>query len=392
MDTYAVISLAILVTSLVLATAMAIAWASFGRPEHALSWAIAYLLYSVEIMISVLAAVEPSLRRIAEPLEFLLVLISAALVAIGARQRARLPSRTKPFAIAIGAVFIVVEFIRLLPIRADWVSTADGLFTAAMMIVAISAIRPRTHAPRPAEWVVLGALSIFAFYELALVVADLAQEAAPQDHFRHRVFIAIYLCGLTPIFVANGIAAILLIASDLAGRLRVLASDDPLTGVLNRRGFQEAAMRTVGIGRRRRQTVTIALADIDHFKSINDIHGHQKGDEVLLVISRILETSVDREDKIYRWGGEEFLLFLPHSPIARALILAEGIRQAVSEYQTLSVTVSIGVAEHHDGEAIDQLFSRVDKALYVAKNGGRNRVSRLPFENVELLHSRGGAA
>ena len=112
----------------------------------------------------------------------------------------------------------------------------------------------------------------------------------------------------------------------------------------------------------------------------------------LLVISRILETSVDREDKIYRWGGEEFLLFLPHSPIARALILAEGIRQAVSEYQTLSVTVSIGVAEHHDGEAIDQLFSRVDKALYVAKNGGRNRVSRLPFENVELLHSRGGAA
>ena len=65
---------------------------------------------------------------------------------------------------------------------------------------------------------------------------------------------------------------------------------------------------------------------------------------------------MDREDKIYRVGGEEFLLFLPHSPIARALILAEGIRQAVSEYQTLSVTVSIGVAEHHDGEAIDQLF------------------------------------
>ena len=79
-------------------------------------------------------------------------------------------------------------------------------------------------------------------------------------------------------------------------------------------------------------------------------------------------------------------------PIRRALILAEGIRQAVSEYQTLSVTVSIGVAEHHDGETVDQLFSRVDKALYAAKNDGRNRVSRLPFENVELLHSRGGAA
>lgn len=87
------------------------------------------------------------------------------------------------------------------------------------------------------------------------------------------------------------------------------------------------------------------------------------------MLSRILETSVDREDKIYRWGGEEFLL-LPHSPIGRALILAEGIRQAVSEYQTLSVTVSIGVAEHHDGETVEQLFSRVDKALYAAKMTG----------------------
>lgn len=109
------------------------------------------------------------------------------------------------------------------------------------------------------------------------------------------------------------------------------------------------------------------------------------------MLSRILETSVDREDKIYRWGGEEFLL-LPHSPIGRALILAEGIRQAVSEYQTLSVTVSIGVAEHHDGETVDQLFSRVDKALYAAKNDGRNRVTRMPFDSPERRRSRDGAA
>ncbi|HBU0078480.1 TPA: diguanylate cyclase, partial [Klebsiella pneumoniae] len=76
----------------------------------------------------------------------------------------------------------------------------------------------------------------------------------------------------------------------------------------------------------------------------------------------------------------------------RALILAEGIRQAVSEYQTLSVTVSIGVAEHHDGETVDQLFSRVDKALYAAKNDGRNRVTRMPFDSSERRRSRDGAA
>ncbi|WLX49793.1 diguanylate cyclase [Klebsiella pneumoniae] len=71
---------------------------------------------------------------------------------------------------------------------------------------------------------------------------------------------------------------------------------------------------------------------------------------------------------------------------------AEGIRQAVSEYQTLSVTVSIGVAEHHDGETVEQLFSRVDKALYAAKNDGRNRVSRMPFDSSERRRSRDGAA
>ncbi|HBX9840631.1 TPA: GGDEF domain-containing protein, partial [Klebsiella pneumoniae] len=174
----------------------------------------------------------------------------------------------------------------------------------------------------------------------------------------------------------------------LKKELEFSAAHDPLTGLLNRREFHRLVEAPTFIPR----GYCLLLIDIDHFKSINDIHGHQKGDEVLLVLSRILETSVDREDKIYRWGGEEFLLFLPHSPIGRALILAEGIRQAVSEYQTLSVTVSIGVAEHHDGETVEQLFSRVDKALYAAKNDGRNRVSRLPFENVELLHSRGGAA
>ena len=174
----------------------------------------------------------------------------------------------------------------------------------------------------------------------------------------------------------------------LKKELEFSAAHDPLTGLLNRREFYRLVDAPSFIG----HGFCLLLIDIDHFKSINDIHGHQKGDEVLLVISRILETSVDREDKIYRWGREEFLLFLPHSPIARALMVAEAIRQAISEYQTLSVTVSIGVAEHHDGEAIDQLFYRVDKALYAAKNDGRNRVTRMPFDSAELLRNSGGAA
>lgn len=89
--------------------------------------------------------------------------------------------------------------------------------------------------------------------------------------------------------------------------LEFSAAHDPLTGLLNRREFHRLVEAPTFIPR----GYCLLLIDIDHFKSINDIHGHQKGDEVLLVLSRILETSVDREDKIYRWGGEEFLLFCP---------------------------------------------------------------------------------
>lgn len=88
---------------------------------------------------------------------------------------------------------------------------------------------------------------------------------------------------------------------------------------------------------------------------------------------------------------KSFCFFAPFADRPRA-DTGGGIRQAVSEYQTLSVTVSIGVAEHHDGETVEQLFSRVDKALYAAKNDGRNRVSRMPFDSSERRRSRDGAA
>lgn len=88
---------------------------------------------------------------------------------------------------------------------------------------------------------------------------------------------------------------------------------------------------------------------------------------------------------------KSFCFFAPFADRPRA-DTGGGIRQAVSEYQTLSVTVSIGVAEHHDGETVEQLFSRVDKALYAAKNDGRNRVTRMPFDCSERRRSRDGAA
>ncbi|MEM0650279.1 sensor domain-containing diguanylate cyclase [Klebsiella huaxiensis] len=160
----------------------------------------------------------------------------------------------------------------------------------------------------------------------------------------------------------------------LKKELEFSASHDSLTGLLNRREFY----RVVESPSFKPEGFCLLLVDIDHFKLINDDHGHQKGDEVLLAISDLLAAAGGIDDKIYRWGGEEFLLFLPNASLETALEMAEKIRYAVSEHQTpdllVPVTVSIGVAEHQHGEEIDQLFNRVDKALYAAKKAGRNKV------------------
>lgn len=160
----------------------------------------------------------------------------------------------------------------------------------------------------------------------------------------------------------------------LKKELEFAATHDPLTGLLNRREFY----RIVDSSLFKPEGFCLLLVDVDNFKAINDNHGHQKGDEVLLAISRILEAAGKPQDKIYRWGGEEFLLFLPATAIDRALEMAEAIRLAVSHFlipeQGAGVTVSIGVAEHQHNEQIDQLFNRVDKALYAAKKEGRNKV------------------
>ncbi|MCS5948409.1 sensor domain-containing diguanylate cyclase [Klebsiella pneumoniae subsp. pneumoniae] len=152
----------------------------------------------------------------------------------------------------------------------------------------------------------------------------------------------------------------------LKKELEFSAAHDPLTGLLNRREFHRLVEAPTFIPR----GYCLLLIDIDHFKSINDIHGHQKAMRSCWCSLVFWKRRSTAKIKFIAGVEKSFCFFLPHSPIGRALILAEGIRQAVSEYQTLSVTVSIGVAEHHDGETVDQLFSRVDKALYAAKMTG----------------------
>lgn len=163
----------------------------------------------------------------------------------------------------------------------------------------------------------------------------------------------------------------------LEQELERAALHDALTGLLNRRQFYLLTEQNHTPHLSMTMDYSLLLIDTDRFKSINDLYGHLKGDEVLCALSRTLEACARKGDLVFRWGGEEFVLLLPRTSLEVALNLAESIRAAVAKVCIPGLprfTVSIGVARHESNESIDELFKRVDDALYKAKNDGRNRV------------------
>lgn len=163
----------------------------------------------------------------------------------------------------------------------------------------------------------------------------------------------------------------------LEQELEHAALHDALTGLLNRRQFYKLTEQGQAHHLPLTQDYSLLLIDTDRFKSINDLYGHLKGDEVLCALARTLKSCARKEDLVFRWGGEEFVLLLPRTPLETALSLAESLRASVAKISLPGLprfTVSIGVAQHEPNESTDELFKRVDAALYRAKNDGRNRV------------------
>ncbi|MEJ7139118.1 GGDEF domain-containing protein [Amphibiibacter pelophylacis] len=156
--------------------------------------------------------------------------------------------------------------------------------------------------------------------------------------------------------------------------LRRAAYVDPLTGLYNRRFALE---RMEKLRRRDDALLCVWIFDLDHFKRLNDRYGHGIGDEVLRDMGRLVRESLRHDDFAVRWGGEEFVVLMPHTPLAGAQEAAERFRLAVHKNEwsgeRLSVTVSIGVSQGSASENLDALIARADKALYAAKLAGRNR-------------------
>ena len=160
-------------------------------------------------------------------------------------------------------------------------------------------------------------------------------------------------------------------------RLIKLAITDELTGLNNRRHINTLLEEEIKRAVRYSNDLSLIGIDIDHFKSINDNFGHDVGDQVLKAFSKLL-LHVNRDtDKVGRWGGEEFILILPHVNGDTALTLAERLRNEVENESfpiVNKITISIGIAAYQQGDTANSLIKHADRALYSAKNKGRNRV------------------
>jgi diguanylate cyclase (GGDEF)-like protein len=184
---------------------------------------------------------------------------------------------------------------------------------------------------------------------------------------------------LMTIVVTSAFAfAFSLVTSRQREQLLLLATRDPLTGAGNRRGLDAKLAEIVNLHQRSGTPASLVLLDLDHFKQVNDVHGHAAGDRILKGITDIINLRIRVTDSLYRIGGEEFVVVLEGADLRHAAHLAEQLRTLVDANELVSdpsVTISLGVAELKRGESPNDWLHRADEALYKAKEAGRNATS-----------------
>jgi diguanylate cyclase (GGDEF)-like protein len=256
--------------------------------------------------------------------------------------------------IRIGCNFFVFAVVHLICARALFVRIAQPL--------------------RTAYWLAAGSVSVIALLAVLRVIMIVFSSTDSVRMFT--------TTGLNPLM--------LLINYTLANELKELAATDSLTGILNRRTIEAEAMRQLAQIKRSGDNLAIMMIDVDHFKRINDEHGHPAGDEVLRRLAHLMNSVVRGNDYVARYGGEEFCILLPVTSETQAAALAERLRRLYAELsidwngKPLQSTISIGVADSRQaGSDLQSLIKAVDTALYQAKHQGRNQVVRYA-EGVEV--------
>lgn len=192
--------------------------------------------------------------------------------------------------------------------------------------------------------------------------------------------------------IAVSFSLLILCIGEITNHLRLEAHEDQATGLLNRRGFEDAIDTHLAKNGLKNHTHAIVIADIDHFKSVNDTYGHDAGDAVLIAFGALLKQAAGPNNLAVRMGGEEFIMVLWNTPVETAHMVAEGLRTALSmvAHDAMggrSVSASFGIAYWQTDEALDTALRSADRALYRAKDKGRNRVERAAMPDYDMPKS-----
>lgn len=260
------------------------------------------------------------------------------------------------------------------PLCFEWVSNGAGLLNAAAITVAQWRFARATRA----EKAVSAGFGLYCATWAMRFAFTVASDGSCSFHASHvpaaiEPWLGVFY-GTIPVIIAA--LTLNLVNERLIGRLRKLAHTDELTGTLSRRALRERAPEMLA----RQRLAAALMIDIDHFKGVNDRHGHPAGDAVLQRTAHLVAMNLRSDSMVTRYGGEEFAVLMPVAGLEEARAAAERLRQAIEsdvvefEGARIGVTVSVGLALVAQGEALDAALTRADKALYRAKNAGRNRV------------------
>lgn len=227
-------------------------------------------------------------------------------------------------------------------------------------------------------WMYVGVLSTFLLLRhvaaVAVTAIALALVAIEGSAFTSALQMGTFL--VTVAVVALFAAIFAYRAECLREQIQMTAALDPLTGAANRRSMDDEVHMAIDMARRERRPCGLAILDLDHFKEVNDRHGHSIGDQVLVDFVKLVRSSTRKVDRLFRYGGEEFVLLLPGADRAAMTGILENLRRHISENLRARgepVTASIGGATLRPGDDADAWLRRADATLYEAKHAGRNR-------------------
>ena len=370
----------IIASSLMMAASMAVV--GWGRRRDGLGrWAAALLVNAIGHLLIMLRGLIPDVLSIVVGNLMLSSVFVGMIAAVYQFQ-----GRPVRWALLLAPPLLVLVFVSVFidnfPARVSFVGLVIGLQAVWALLAALS---QRNVTVGRGQWLLVAGLALEAVVLSGRALVAVGTQSQATNILQSSALQTLTFLATFSVVLVSSVGFVFMLRDQADENNRVLAALDPLTGVANRRSLIAALDRDVARAQRMREPMALMMVDIDHFKDVNDQYGHPAGDRVLCSVVNVLRQRVRAQDLVGRYGGEEFMVLLPDTGLAGAEQLARALCKAVEESRCpadgvpgpgIAVTVSIGVfgGRLESGDSWDMLIAAADRALYQAKNNGRNRV------------------